>query len=213
MTKNIEQIRVEHDRLVEKGREIVLNAPQLFISVDIEADGRAGKGSIGSIGAVTPDEYEFYKELMPITDRHEPGQRQFCEDNGLERQRLLWEGEPASTAIKGFKKWVIEQSVRTGKDPVLVGFAAGWDHGFLDYYLAIEDESNPLGFASFDLKSRSMGFSGDWDWSATSKSNLPPELIPPDSFTHNPLDDAKWQQQLHFALAAYAIEQFRQTKQ
>lgn len=207
MPKYIEQINTEHNRLVSKGREIVLNAPQLYISVDIEADGRVGKGNLSSIGAITPDEEsEFYIELAPITDRHEPHQRKFCEENGLERERLLWEGELASTAIRGFKKWVIDQATRTGKDPVLVGFAAGWDHGFIDYYLAREDETNPLGFASFDLKSLSIGFGGEWDWSTTGKNSLPPQLVPEETFTHNALDDAKWQQQLHFAMAAYVIE-------
>ena len=207
MPKYIEQINTEHNRLVSKGREIVLNAPQLFISADIEADGRAGKGNLLSIGAITPDEKsEFYLELAPITDRHEPQQKKFCEENGLERKRLLREGELASAAIKSFKNWILEQATRTGKDPVLVGFAAGWDHGFLDYYMAREDESNPLGFASFDLKSLSMGFDGKWDWSATGKNSLPPQLMPEEAFTHNALDDAKWQQQLHFAMAAYVIE-------
>jgi len=210
MPKQNEQLPVtnEHERLVEKGRDIVIQAPQLLISVDIEADGRAGMGSLLAIGAVTPDETDgFYRELQPATDRFVPSQREFCEANGLSRDRLMREGNPARQAMDDFTKWIKSQEERTGKPAVLVGYAAGWDHGFIDYYYALHDQENPFGHASFDLKSRAMGLNGEWNWAQTGKNDLPDVLVPPSEFTHNALDDARWQQQIHFALAAYTLEQ------
>jgi len=207
MPKNI-NIQAEHERLVEKGREIVSKAPELLISVDIEADGRAGMGSMLAIGAVTPyNGSNFYGELRPTTDRFVPSQRKFCEENGLQRERLLREGRSARVVMNEFNRWVNRQAEEVYKPPVLVGYAAGWDHGFIDYYLASFDAPNPLGFASFDLKSRAMGINGHWSWLQTSKHDLPEEIVPPAQFTHNALEDAKWQQNLHFALAAYTLEQ------
>ena len=39
-----------------------------------------------------------------------------------------------------------------------------------------------------------------WSWKATSKTNLPDTVSPDLVFTHNALDDAKYQQLQHFAM-------------
>ena len=49
---------------IQQGRELIIQAPQLFISVDIEADGIAGRGSILEIAGVSPDGQSIFSSLV-----------------------------------------------------------------------------------------------------------------------------------------------------
>lgn len=62
------EVNSEKQQLQERGREIVLNAPVLYVDVDIEADGKAGHGSMLSIGAQSPTGESFYREIKPISE-------------------------------------------------------------------------------------------------------------------------------------------------
>lgn len=46
-----------------------------------------------------------------------------------------------------------------------------------------------------------MPLTGDWDWKSTSKSRLPRIVVPDEDFTHHALEDAQYQQKLHFGMA------------
>lgn len=194
--------------LIEQGRQIVLAAPQLYIDVDIETDGWAGYGSMLSLGAVAPDGEEFYSEVQPLFEEFVPSQRQFCEEHGLERERLLREAPHFSLVMIRFHRWVRRLPGFYGRQPVLTAYNAGFDFGFVQQYFLKAKLANPFGSAPFDLKSLALALNPGWDWSRTSKSKLPPEILPPGDFTHHALEDAKYQQQLHFGMAGLLGEQY-----
>lgn len=197
----------EHLRLVEVGNQVLDEAPQVFIDGDVEADGKPGYGSLLSIGSIAPHGETFYIELAPDSDLFIPSQKEFCEAHDLERDRLLTEGVNPITAIKKYFEWVDMISEKYNKSPVFSGFNIGFDFGFIDLYGAKAGIKNPYGIAPFDLKSRVLGLNGNWDWSQTSKNNLPSIFLPEGDFTHNALEDSAYQQQIHFAVAGFIVEQ------
>ncbi len=192
-----------HTQLVGIGKEIVRAAPQLYIDLDVEADGIPGYGSLLSIGAVTPWGDTFYEELRPSSDRYLPSNRRFTEAHSLERERLLEEGTDPIVAALSLGNWVSEKTEVYNKEvPVLAAFNASFDFPWID--LAMKEAGigpNPFGVAGFCIKSLAMALPGTYDWRQTAKSQLPAALVPPGDFTHNALEDAIYQQQIHFALA------------
>jgi hypothetical protein len=191
-----------HEQLVETGRKRVVNAQHLFASVDIEADGNPGRGSILSIGGIMPKGSWFYEELKPLDDKWDENQKRFCEFHGLNRERLMDEGTDPKVAIEKFNDWVASNANKEHKTPVMEGFLIGWDKGFIDYYCEILGLPKAFGPTAYlDQKSLMMGIGGGWDFAMTSKHNLPPILLPEGDFTHNALEDAIYQQELGFALA------------
>lgn len=193
--------RTLHKELVFEGKEVLYDAPQLYIDVDVEADGKAGYGSLLSIGAVALEGEQFYIELKPLNDEYIPSQRQFCEEHGLERKRLLQEGVDPHKAIQHFVNWTDSLKQIYKKPVVFSAFNAGWDYGLIDLYIHTMGFKNPFMVAPFDIKSATQNLAGDWDWRQTSKDNLPEILLPHGDFTHNALEDAVYQQEIHFALA------------
>ncbi|HEY8886701.1 MAG TPA: 3'-5' exoribonuclease [Candidatus Microsaccharimonas sp.] len=198
---------LEKEMLWQKGREILQNAPQLFIDVDIEADGIAGHGSILSIGATTVHGETFYSELKPAYEEFLVANQAFCAEHGLERERLLVEALEAEVVMHNFNVWVREMAVKHEKDPVFVGLNAGYDWPFVDLYFTKYGIQNPFGIAGDDLKSLVMPLGGNWDWNDTKKSRMPEAIKPEGDFTHHALEDAQYQQKLHFgAVALFAIK-------
>lgn len=185
------------------GREIVLSAPQLYIDVDVEADGIAGYGSMLSVGAQSPTGESFYSEIKPIGNDYLVGHRQFCEEHGLQHDRLLFEAPEIEVVMVGFQNWLAELSKAHGKQPVFTAFNAAYDWAHVDLsFLRAGITENPFDIAPFDLKSLAMPLSGRWDFIKTKKSQLPPEIVPDGDFTHHALEDAQYQQKLHFGMAA-----------
>lgn len=199
-------VRAEHDRLAARGREIVQAAPQLMMSVDIEADGRPGYGSIASIGAASPYDEEFYVELKPGSDLFVPHQQKFCEEHGLGRDRLIKEGVESTEGLQQFVDWTNGIAQRVDKKTAVVGVNPGFESEFLTLECVKAGITNPYDLAPIDLKSLIMGIIGKWDWKATQKTNLPAIFKPEGDFTHNALEDAIYQQQEHFVAAALAEE-------
>lgn len=192
------------EQIYNLGREIVLNAPQLYIDVDVEADGIAGFGSMLALGAQSPTGESFYSELKPTTELHVPRQREFCETHNLQRERLHNEAPEASRVMVDFQKWVKGLEDKYHKTPVLTAFGPDFDASFVKLYSAqagIYDDY-PFALLPFDLKSLALPLSKNWDWSKTSKNNLPEIIIPEGDFTHHALEDAQYQQKLHFGMAA-----------
>jgi DNA polymerase III alpha subunit (gram-positive type) len=187
--------------LFAKGRQIVLQAPQLYLDVDIETDGWAGHGSMLSLGAVAPEGQTFYSEIKPLFEEYVPRQREFCETHGLERTRLLQDAPAYDEVMSRFSDWVGELSLSSGKLPVFTAFNAGFDFGFVQLYYLKAGLPNPFAAAPFDLKSLAMAVNPAWDWALTAKSQLPPQILPDGDFTHHALEDAIYQQKLHFGLA------------
>src|SRR5437868_4471794 len=121
------------ERYKEKGLSVIQSAPSLYIDVDVEADGKAGYGSMLSIGGVSPFGDEFYCELKPLYDRWLEPQKQFCEAHGLERERLLDEGIEPLKAIKHFVEWTKATTAAHAKNkPVFTAFNASFDFPWID---------------------------------------------------------------------------------
>jgi len=193
---------LEKERLWAEGREILLSAPQQFIDVDVEADGIAGYGSMLALGAVAVGGETFYSELKPLFETYLPGNRAFCEARGLEHERLMEEAPEAEQVMNQFHDWIIELQQKHDKETVFVGLNAGFDWALVDLYFALHGLKNPFGIAGDDLKSLVMPLGGKWDWNDTKKSRIP-EIIKPDGeFTHHALEDAMYQQKIHFGAAA-----------
>lgn len=201
------QLPIDKAEVFERGREIVLGAPQLYVDVDVEADGIAGYGSMLSIGAQSPTGESFYSEIRPITEDFKPGNREFCEQHGLQRERLLKEAPDFKEVMHKFHTWVTQLEDKTGKPPVFTAFNAAFDWAFVDlYFINAGYDKNPFGIAPFDLKSLSLPLTGEWDWTQTAKNKLPEVVIPEGDFTHNALEDAQYQQKIHFGMAALLSE-------
>ncbi len=192
----------EYAKYYKVGIELVRAAPQLYMDIDVEADGKPGFGSMLSLGAVSAYGDEFYRELKPLYSRWLPEQRKFCESHGLERERLLDEGHDPALAIIEFDEWSREQQIAYNKKGlVFTAFNASFDFPLVDLYYAEIGLENPYQIAGYCIKSLAQALRlNNYDWHATKKTALPAEILPKDNFTHNALEDAKWQQGLHFAM-------------
>ena len=166
------------------------------------SDGIAGYGSLLSIGAVSPWGEEFYRELRPTASEWIEGNRVFCEKHGLVRDRLLLEGAEPALAIQELSDWEQELRDRHQKrgQSVIVAFNASYDFPLIDLEYKRAQIDNPFGVAGYCVKSLAMQFAPTYDWQSTKKSRLPTELVPAGDFTHHALEDARYQQNLHFAM-------------
>lgn len=201
-------IRERHNQLVVVGERIVAGADTLYVDLDVEADGKPGFGSLRSVGAAIPSGETFYRELRPTSDQYVVGMHQFCEDHELERERLMDEGEDPAEVMRELDTWTREHA--GGKPATLTAFNASFDYAWVDLEMLKAGVDHPFGVAGYCIKSLAMslgvlGGEGDsgitYEWRDTAKSRLPLELLPEGDFTHNALDDALWQQELHYALA------------
>lgn len=207
----------------ELGREILIQqSPEMFIDFDVEGDGPAGFGSLCSIGAIAPTGEEFYVEIKPQTERYSPGARAFCDKLGLTREYLDEHGVSIQEAALMFKRWVDSLKTEYKKPAVATAFNAGYDWAHIDLAFALGEvaypddfpsnpkimspQHNPFGVSPADTKSLALALpriDGDgieWSWQSTKKTNLPDTVNPDMPFTHNALDDAKYQQLQHFAM-------------
>lgn len=193
-----------HELLVARGHEIVQAAPQAFLDFDVEADGVPGYGSLLSFGARSPWGHEFYAELKPTSERFIDSNREFCEAHNLQRDRLMEEGQDRDEALRSFARWAIDLTRAQDKEkPILTAFNASFDFPWID--LSLKEAGilkNPFGVTGFCIESLAMALPGQYDWAKRSKSNMPAELLPPGELTHNALEDARYQQKMHFALVA-----------
>jgi hypothetical protein len=186
--------------IFERGREIVLASPSLYVDVDVEADGIAGYGSMRAIGAQACTGESFFSEIQPYESKFLLGHAEFCEHHGLPRERLLREAPPLEVVMTDFATWVVELMERYAKPAVFTGFNAGFDFAHVDLGFVLSGIENPFGIAAFDIKSLAIAITPTWNWRETSKSRLPDAILPDQIFTHDPLDDARYQQHIPYAL-------------
>jgi hypothetical protein len=180
-----------------KGLDMLLEAPQTIVSVDLEADGVAGMGSMLQLAAKSITGEEFYApSIKPHFDHFIPGHREFNDAHGLEYTRLVATGRPAEEVMGEFHEWAAKLEKDFKKPLVLNGVNAGYDHAILDLYFKTFGYENPFGPAAFDTKSLALIFSANWDWDSTKKSRMPSVLKPQAEFTHDALEDVRYQDQL-----------------
>lgn len=175
------------------GHEAPSNGGEEYISVDIEASGPIpGEYSMLSVGAcLVRDVHEgFYAELRPISDRYVS---EALEVSGLSLPRLREHGIDPRETMASFQVWI--EKVCASRRPVFVGFNAGFDWAFVNWYFHKFLDDNPFGIGGVDVKAYYMGFSGS-AWGETTSSKLPGWLQPSRAQTHNALDDARAQAEI-----------------
>jgi hypothetical protein len=184
--------------------------PDIYISADVEADGPVpGPYSMLAFGlvvvgrfdgrkfeAAAPRAQTFYRELAPISEQSDPDALAV---SGLDRDRLVREGDDAATAMDAAAAWIAH--VAEHHRPVLVAWPLTYDWLFLQwYFLRFARDGSPFGFSSgLDMKTlfwRHCGGVVD----AAGKDDLPPELQPSSRHTHNALDDAVEQAEIFVRL-------------
>lgn len=141
-----------------------------------------------------------YWELQPISERFDP---EALSINGLDRERLLREGTPPAEAMREADRWV--RLVADGRRPVLVAYPAAFDWSFMHWYFSSFSGSSPFGHGTcIDIRSLYIGAAGS-TYAGSSKSHLPPELLPQSAHTHNALDDAVEQGELFSNLFEWVL--------
>lgn len=172
----------------------------VYFSADVETDGPIpGPFSILSLAFVyagcfdgnrfrRPENYQrfFYKELRPISDRYEP---EAMAVNGLDRERLLIEGENPGAAMSAACDW-IKAETRFGR-PVLVAYPLSFDWSFLYwYFIQFSAEGSPFGHSRcLDIKT-AFALKASIPISDAGLANVWSELRPNRKHSHNALDDA-----------------------
>jgi hypothetical protein len=184
--------------------------PDVYISADVEADGPvpgpfsmlafglavAGRFDGQTFEPAAPRAQTFYRELAPISDECDPDALRV---SGLDRDRLIRDGERPSTAMDAAGMWIAD--VADDHRPVLVAWPLAYDWLFLQwYFLRFADQGSPFGFSSgLDMKTLFWHYSGRV-MDCAGKDDLPTNLRPAAPHTHNALDDAVEQAEIFVRL-------------
>lgn len=166
---------------------------ECFISVDVETAGPIpGDYSMLSLGAcvVGGEDEGFYVEIKPINDEAVPDALKV---SGFDLAELAKSGETPDAAVAKLSAWV--KKVAGAAKPVFVGFNAGFDWSFVNWYFIHFAGENPFGFAPLDVKSYYMGLVG-CGWEDTKSSRIRPEFQPAKPGDHNALTDARAQAEM-----------------
>ena len=171
----------------------------VHVSADIESDGPIpGRYSMLSFGLAVAGQFDgevfapadagaatFYRELRPIADEHVPDAVRVT---GLDRDRLLAEGDDPAGAMAEAADWVREQAI--GARPVLVGYPVVFDWMFLHWYFVRFCGASPFGFSgALDMKTMYQQ-KARVPLDRAGRDDLPAALRPTRPHTHNALDDA-----------------------
>jgi hypothetical protein len=184
----------------EKASGAMKHGLDVYFSADVETDGPIpGPFSILSLALVfagtfdgvrftAPQDYHqnFYRELRPISNDF---QLEALRVNGLDRDRLLVEGERPEAAMTEAAQW-IGGIVGQGK-PILVAYPLSFDWSWLYWYFTkFSAQGSPFNHSlCFDIKT-AFAVKAGVPISEAGKSKLLPSLRPQSRHTHHALDDA-----------------------
>jgi DNA polymerase III epsilon subunit-like protein len=193
----------------------VVAAQELYVSVDVEADGRvpgpfslvslgacaaAVRSPTGEISVLDPAAHTFYRELRPISSDWDP---QALEVSGLTREHLETNGVEPARAMTEFAEWVDSLSRQYEANPVFAAYPLGFDWQFTYYYLLVFAKRSPFGHsAHFDMKTAYALLANSSVRDAV-KRNMPRSVLGRRPHTHNALEDAQGQADLLAALLTW----------
>lgn len=172
----------------------------VYFSADVETDGPIpGPYSMLSLALVFAGTYDgakfvrpasydlfIYRELRPISLEFQP---EALAVNGLDRQRLLREGNDPSAAMSEIAEWV--KTIAGNGNPVLAAYPLGFDWSWLYwYFVRFSRSGSPFDYSrGFDMKTAVSVRTGR-TLSSSSRSKLPEDLRSQRHHTHHALDDA-----------------------
>src|SRR6478735_4531333 len=170
----------------------------VYFSADVETDGPIpGPYSLLSFAMVYAGRFDgsrferpssldstFYRELRPISDSFEP---EALKVNGLDRDRLIREGDAPESAMTAASEWV--RSVANGGQPVLVAYPLSFDWTWLYwYFVRFSKQSSPFEHSRcFDMKT-AFAVKAHRPIADAGRSQLLPDLTSKRAHTHHALD-------------------------
>lgn len=176
------------------------SSADVYFSADIETDGPIpGPFSMLSFALVFAGTYDgqrfarpanydcsFYRELKPISELY---QEEALRVNGLDRDRLVRDGQGPELAMTDAAHWV--RNVAGGRRPVLVAFPLSFDWTWLYwYFVRFGRDGSPFSHSGcFDLKT-AFAVKAGRTISDAGRSKLPVELRSGRKHSHHALDDA-----------------------
>ena len=176
----------------------MISKNQIFIVVDIEADGPAvGLHSMLSIAAVattpTKEVSQFYRKLTPLPDAtRDAGTMQWWSKHKAAWKEANTDSEPPEKVMTDFANWVTS----LGREAIFVSNPVCLDYVFVSWYLFRFAPENPFknkqnGIRALDIRSFVAGLLGrSFDnarrvkWPKYLTEGMP-------EHTHNALDDAR----------------------
>ncbi|QXP90295.1 exonuclease [Methylococcus capsulatus] len=179
-----------------------IKAGEIYVSVDIEADGPIpGPHSMLSIGAVAYGaqgdllgEFTVNLETLPGAAPH-PAMaewwRQFPEAWNAHRRNT----RPPAEAMNAFADWL---DGLPGK-PIFLAWPATWDFMWIYWYLIRFTGRRPFSEHGIDVRSYAMGMRRQ-TFGKSGKNYLPKRWSSPHPHTHIALDDAREQGDLFIAM-------------
>jgi DNA polymerase III epsilon subunit-like protein len=165
---------------------------EVLFSVDIEASGPTpSTGSLIALGAclIDDDAQTFYRLIKPL--RGLPWSADAERVHQLPRRRVEMDGLDPDIAMAAFADWV--DGLADGRQPVFVGWNAGFDWMFVADYLERFVGRNPFGYAPLDMKAYVMGQHQLPRWADTRRAALDGLYGPAQPLAHQALDDARQQ--------------------
>ena len=175
----------------------MINEDQIFIVVDIEADGPApGLNSMLSLAAVatTPkrETAQFYRKLLPLdSSAPDPGTALWWQSHPEAWKEVSSDQEPAAIVMADFYNWVVSLEA----EPIFVASPIGLDYSFVSWYLFRFSSRNPFmnesnAIRTLDIRSYIAG-KYQLSFNDSSRAKLPVSLtegMP--AHTHRAIDDA-----------------------
>ena len=172
----------------------------VYFSADVETDGPIpGPYSMLSFALVYAGRFDgkrfvhprdfdetFYRELRPISEGF---QVEALRVNGLDRRRLLLEGEDPELAMREAYEWIA--GIAGGAKPVLVAYPLSFDWAWLYwYFVQFCSKGSPFNHSlCFDMKT-AYAVKASVPISEAGRSKILPQLLPDRRHTHHALDDA-----------------------
>lgn len=171
-----------------------------YFSADVETDGPipgpysilsfalVHAGSFDGVEFTRPKSYEriFYRELKPISENF---QQEALAVNGLDRERLIVQGEAPERVMTEAFNWVSANSF--GANPVLVAYPLSFDWTWLYWYFVQFCKSgSPFEYSRcYDIKT-ALAVKARIPISEAGRSKIHSSLSSKRPHTHHAVDDA-----------------------